>query len=35
MLLDTANIEICWWTLQIFGSLLNDTGPIILFIFQF
>ena len=33
MLLDTVNIEICWRTLQISGSLSKDTVPIILYIF--
>ena len=35
MLLDAINVEICWRTLQISGSLSKDTVPIILYIFQF
>jgi len=33
ILLDTVNVEICWQTLQISGSLSKDTVPIILYIF--
>jgi len=31
---NTAKVKICWQTLQIRGSLLEDTAPIILFIFS-